>query len=75
MRFNGQYTPQMGRTHLAELRRQLLADGLAQETDELQWMAAQVLIRRDALCRTRGVLTAPTDRPRLLRTPSFLCAV
>jgi len=42
VRFSGQYTPQMGRTHLADLRRQLLADGLIQETDEVQWMAAQV---------------------------------
>ena len=31
----------MGRTHLAELRRLLLADGLVTETDDLVWMSAE----------------------------------
>ena len=31
----------MGRTHLAELRRMLLSDGLVTETDDLVWMSAE----------------------------------
>ncbi len=41
VRFSGIYTTAMGKQHLHELGRHLLADGLISETDELQWRAAQ----------------------------------
>lgn len=41
IQFTGLYTAAIGKQYLLELQRQLLADGLVAETDELRWRAAQ----------------------------------